>query len=230
MRLWPRIHWSSGDGMMPPEQLLSIYRLAATWPVEGAIVELGAWVGLTTAYLATACRVRGRGMVYAVDTFEATREGNTRYRSIARFGRSTLSAFRSQIQRAGVEDLVEPLVGYTNQVVHRYPGGPIRFLLIDGDHSYEGVRDDFELWSPLVAPGGLIVFHDYLMPDAEVGRFVDSEVRKNGCFDLVPGHVVPNVMAVTKKYNAAPVVQRGGSRPVIPPEAAVPDPARALAR
>ena len=67
--LWSRIHWSSGDGMMPPEELLAIYRFAATWPVRGTTVELGAWVGLTTSYLAAASKARRDGMVYAVDTF-----------------------------------------------------------------------------------------------------------------------------------------------------------------
>ncbi len=33
-------------------------------------------------------------------------------------------------------------------------------LYLDGDHSYEGIKADFELYSPLVGPGGVIVFHD----------------------------------------------------------------------
>ncbi|HVA65665.1 MAG TPA: class I SAM-dependent methyltransferase [Elusimicrobiota bacterium] len=36
----------------------------------------------------------------------------------------------------------------------------IDFLFIDADHSYEGVKKDYGLYSPLVAPGGLIAFHD----------------------------------------------------------------------
>jgi predicted O-methyltransferase YrrM len=39
-------------------------------------------------------------------------------------------------------------------------GRPLDFLLIDGDHSAFGVRQDFALYSSLVAPGGMIVFHD----------------------------------------------------------------------
>jgi cephalosporin hydroxylase len=39
-------------------------------------------------------------------------------------------------------------------------GRPVDFLLIDGDHSAYGVRQDFALYSPLVGPGGLISFHD----------------------------------------------------------------------
>ena len=34
------------------------------------------------------------------------------------------------------------------------------FLFIDGDHTYEGVRADFTMYSPLVREGGLIAFHD----------------------------------------------------------------------
>lgn len=35
-----------------------------------------------------------------------------------------------------------------------------QFLLIDGDHTYEGVKRDYEMYSPLVEPGGYILFHD----------------------------------------------------------------------
>lgn len=45
-------------------------------------------------------------------------------------------------------------------------GRPIDFLFIDGDHSYEGVKADFERYSPLVKDGGLIAFHD-IIPDNE---------------------------------------------------------------
>jgi predicted O-methyltransferase YrrM len=44
-------------------------------------------------------------------------------------------------------------------------GEPLDFLLIDGDHSYEGVLRDFELYAPLVRPGGLIALHD-INPDS----------------------------------------------------------------
>lgn len=42
----------------------------------------------------------------------------------------------------------------------------IDYLFIDGDHTYEGAKQDFENYSKLVAPGGLIVFHDIVVhPD-----------------------------------------------------------------
>lgn len=42
-------------------------------------------------------------------------------------------------------------------------GRPIDFLMIDGDHRYEGVKSDFLLYSSLVKEGGLIAFHDILL-------------------------------------------------------------------
>lgn len=39
-------------------------------------------------------------------------------------------------------------------------GALFDFAFIDGDHTYEGVRTDWLLWSPLVRPGGIVAFHD----------------------------------------------------------------------
>lgn len=36
----------------------------------------------------------------------------------------------------------------------------IDLLFIDGDHAYDGVRKDFETYSPLVRQGGIVAFHD----------------------------------------------------------------------
>ena len=54
-------------------------------------------------------------------------------------------------------------------------GRDIDFLMIDGDHSYRGVKKDFHLYSPLVKQNGLIVFHDILfhpkVPKCKVEKF-----------------------------------------------------------
>jgi predicted O-methyltransferase YrrM len=38
----------------------------------------------------------------------------------------------------------------------------IDFLMIDGDHTYEGVKADFEIYSKFVRKGGVIAFHDII--------------------------------------------------------------------
>lgn len=44
-------------------------------------------------------------------------------------------------------------------------GDVFDFLLIDGDHTLNGVRSDHEMYSPLVRKGGIIAFHD-IVPDS----------------------------------------------------------------
>lgn len=39
-------------------------------------------------------------------------------------------------------------------------GKGLNFLFIDGDHTYEGVKKDFEMYSPLVSKRGFIAFHN----------------------------------------------------------------------
>ncbi len=38
----------------------------------------------------------------------------------------------------------------------------VDFLFIDGDHTYEGVKRDFNMYSSLVKVGGIIAFHDIM--------------------------------------------------------------------
>lgn len=39
-------------------------------------------------------------------------------------------------------------------------GEPLDYLFIDGDHTYEGVKQDFEMYRPLVRSGGIVALHD----------------------------------------------------------------------
>jgi len=49
-------------------------------------------------------------------------------------------------------------------------GREIDLLFIDGNHTYEGVKKDFETYSPLVKEGGIIAFHDIVLgPEENVG-------------------------------------------------------------
>jgi FkbM family methyltransferase len=61
-------------------------------------------------------------------------------------------------------------------------------LVIDGDHTYQGVRADFERYAPLVRRGGIVIFDDYSSGDwPDVKRYVDAEVEPLAQFERV-GH------------------------------------------
>lgn len=55
-------------------------------------------------------------------------------------------------------------------------GEKIDFLFIDGDHRYEGVKQDFEMYKDLVRSGGLIGFHDIV--DSDYHHDMDCYVDK----------------------------------------------------
>ena len=43
----------------------------------------------------------------------------------------------------------------------------IDYLFIDGDHTYEGVKQDFEMYGKLLAPGAIVAFHDIVSDKSE---------------------------------------------------------------
>lgn len=64
-----------------------------------------------------------------------------------------------------------------SRVVTLLAGQPLDYLFIDGGHLYDEVARDYELYGPLVRPGGLIAFHDARLtgnPTCDVHRFWDN--------------------------------------------------------
>jgi predicted O-methyltransferase YrrM len=53
---------------------------------------------------------------------------------------------------------------------------PLDLLFIDGDHSFEGTKKDYEIYSPLVRKGGLVIFHD--VGDSPINNNTDCECRR----------------------------------------------------
>ena len=66
-------------------------------------------------------------------------------------------------------------LGTLQEVKKVLNGRELDFLFIDGDHRYEGVKRDFEMYLPLVRKGGIIALHDIVehRPErgCEVSRF-----------------------------------------------------------
>lgn len=61
---------------------------------------------------------------------------------------------------------------------------PLDLLFIDADHTYKGVKTDFLQYSPMVRPGGLIVFHD-IRPSSDPQTQVEQLwVQLRGRYDV----------------------------------------------
>lgn len=95
-----------------------------------------------------------------------------RFRSWARPGQS-LHLLRADSHDPRTRQRCEQALG----------GRRIDFLMIDGDHTLEGCRRDFELYRPLVRRNGLIALHDILphpdVPECQVDR-VWAQIRSMG--------------------------------------------------
>jgi predicted O-methyltransferase YrrM len=101
------------------------------------------------------------------------------YRSFARDGQR-IELLRGDSHSDAMRQRLESLLG----------GRPIDLLMIDGDHTYDGVRADYELYTPLVRPGGLVVFHDIRLHPPEIDCHVDrlwAEVRGAEGWEILDG-------------------------------------------
>jgi predicted O-methyltransferase YrrM len=81
--------------------------------------------------------------------------------------RANPTATRMAVRRAaaGGGPQIRWHVARSQDVGRSWTGGPVDLVFIDGDHSPEGCREDWEVWHPHVAAGGAVAFHD-----ARLGR------------------------------------------------------------
>jgi predicted O-methyltransferase YrrM len=149
-------------GFLHPQEGFALYHFARNGPGRGAIVEIGSLFGRSTCWLAAGTRDAGRGKVVAVDHFrgspEHQKDGAHAIAAVAQAG-TTFPAFIANLQRVGIRNWVEVRVGASAEIGSGWKG-PIRFLFIDGDHSYEATRADVETWSKHLIPGGILALHD----------------------------------------------------------------------
>lgn len=62
----------------------------------------------------------------------------------------------------------------------------INLLVIDGDHSYEGIKYDFDTYFPLLQPGGYVILDDYNAKEwPGVQRFIDHDLQKTPGFEYL---------------------------------------------
>jgi predicted O-methyltransferase YrrM len=84
------------------------------------------------------------------------------------FRRLLVKGQRSDFIRADSHDPAT-----VNEVKRVLQGNLVDVLFIDGDHSYEGVKRDFDLYSKLLRRGGLVFFHDIVHHPSTADCHVD---------------------------------------------------------
>ncbi|WP_300155324.1 class I SAM-dependent methyltransferase [Solidesulfovibrio sp.] len=153
--------FSSIDGFLDPIEGYALLLLAEFGPGVGSIVEIGSYAGRSTCYLAKGAKRAHREKIVAVDHFRGSpehRSGGANESAHVLRG-DLFDVFGENLKKAGLDDWVRPLRLSSAEAVAGW-SHPVRLLFIDGDHSYEASRQDFESWSRWLAPQGLAVFHD----------------------------------------------------------------------
>jgi len=146
------------DGWLSNKEASLLYRLARRSKGKGEIVEIGSWKGKSTICLSCGSRDGAGTKVTAIDPHTGSSEHGDVY---------TFDEFKENIKKAGVEDMVNPIVK-TSEDASVGCDKPVELLWIDGAHEEEFVRLDFEKWNPHLIKGGTIAFHDSSMPGVKV--------------------------------------------------------------
>lgn len=153
------------DGLITPAVGAELYRLALEVPADQAIVEVGSYKGMSTAYLAAGARDGHAPKVYAVDPWDKQDPPGTNGRDYYRFADpATRARFEEQLKSVGLWSHVTVRQGFSPDVARRYKGAPVGLLYVDGDHQAEAVQADVEGWLPHLAEDGLVAFDDYVSP------------------------------------------------------------------
>ncbi|MGC1483031.1 MAG: class I SAM-dependent methyltransferase [Candidatus Acidiferrum sp.] len=131
--------------------------LAACVPASGTIMEIGSFKGRSTVMLAKVASHYGCGPIVAIDPHNSPILLDHHANPEA----SSYQDFLNNIHAAGVSSHVEAHAAYSKDMANTW-NRPIRLLWIDGDHSYEGAKNDLEGFFPHLTPLGVVAYHDAL--------------------------------------------------------------------
>jgi len=144
------LRWSVGLAVAETQTTL-LERACLVKHAKGRLrlAEIGVWHGVTTRLLRQA--MAQQGILFAIDPFLKGRIGFSFQKIIAQTEvvkewNGTVRWLRMTGQLAASQKEIRL--------------APIDFLFIDGDHSFEGIRGDWETWSPLISKGGVVALHD----------------------------------------------------------------------
>lgn len=155
------------DGWLSDNEAIGLYRIAHKLPYNAVVVEIGTWKGKSTFCISKGLR---SGKIYAIDPFNA--DAGLDFWSQKEYAdkkgeEDLLVNFKDTMKRFGVDKKIVAKRGYSTEFHEDFD--KIDFLFIDGDHSVEGCKTDFDLYSPKIVSGGFIAFHDFYEKRDELG-------------------------------------------------------------
>jgi predicted O-methyltransferase YrrM len=182
----------AAKGFMPDDEGLALHDAGRAAAAVGPLVEIGSYCGKSAVYLGAAARTGGT-VLFSVDHHRGSEENQVGWEhhdtgvvDPATGRMDTLPFFRRTIEQAGLEDAVVAVVGDSPAVAAHWRT-PLGLVFVDGGHALDVVVADYEAWSPHVAPGGVLLFHD-VFEDPKEGGQAPFEVWKRA---VASGEFIP---------------------------------------
>ncbi len=145
------------------------------------LAEIGVYNGVTTAV------IRGvmspEAVFWAIDPFEAGRFGFNIDESIARSN-------VEKVANGQIEFVKMTGVAASQHWREHFGECSLDFLFVDAEHTWDGIKGDWESWSGLIAVGGVVCLHDSRStPDLPLSldsvRFTQEVVWQDRSFQLI---------------------------------------------
>ncbi|WP_292989110.1 class I SAM-dependent methyltransferase [Mycobacterium sp.] len=162
-------------GFMPADEGQVLYDVATRYLDNGVGVEIGTYCGKSTVLLGAAARARG-SVLYTIDHHHGSEEHQSgwEYHDASLVDPvtglfDTLPSLRHTLDEASLDDNVVAVVGKSSVVALGWRS-PLQFLFIDGGHSEEAARKDYDGWARWVGAGGALVIHDVFPDPRDGGR------------------------------------------------------------
>lgn len=121
------------------------------------ILCVGSRKGFIPAILALACKDSGGGHVDFVDAGYGPEEPAKRWSGVGFWKHIDPTKHFSKL---GVSSFITTYVMMTKEFASVCPNRRYQYIYIDGDHSYEGVKNDYNLFWAKLDRNGFMVFHD----------------------------------------------------------------------
>jgi lipopolysaccharide biosynthesis glycosyltransferase len=144
------------------------------------ILEIGVWRGDTADLLLTEAVKHSKNVKYSgVDLFFNLMTDNELQKEASLWPDSRENVYK-RLSSKFHNVKIELFEGFSHDVLPSLEGRKYDLIFIDGGHSFETVKHDWECARKLLKPNGYVFFDDYTNPDAEihegfgVRRFVDS--------------------------------------------------------
>ena len=126
------------------------------------VVEVGAWLGRSTAYLANKVKQSKKKVdFYTIDTCKGSLNESGHQSFVKDHGGSIFEIFLNNLQSQNLLKYVTPIQDSSQNAAKNFSNNSLDAIMIVADHSYEGVRSDILNWYSKIKPGGLIAGDDY---------------------------------------------------------------------